>query len=371
MAAISPVCTRGARVSENGTSNPGTIKDVDDRTAAAATASSFAVSKAALRRLAHDAGTRMLKSHYETGMTALVEFLQEVIRHACIALTYSKRKSINTDHIYYALKVAKIQLPSELHDLQNDELKTLKKCNVHADWLHRKNTMLAVEISEASFKRLVKQIGAELNLKVHFTVQARHLLQLIAEVCVVRTFAEHGSEGTANKPSSLSSNRYTSSALAHNLNSAPLAHACQAMLDFDAHVGHNCSTVLSDVQLERATYAFNTTVAHIPSLLQLSSSRTVDKRLMQTAVQSLNIDMANLAEIHTARSPVVKIICKILRGQLVDKRITASAMTVLCNVVHNTIRNAPETHDINIHANGVVRGGTIAGPEQLWQPTKQ
>lgn len=302
----------------------------------------FTVSKAALRRLAHDAGTRMLKSHYETGMTALIQFLQDVMKHAYNALTYSKRKSINTDHVYYALKVAQVPLPSELSNLPNDELKTLKKCNVHADWLHRKNTVLAAEISEASFKRLLKQIGKQLDLQVHFTIQARHLLQLIAEVYVVRTFAKLGNDGTANsKPQNSSCNSLTSVTTTHHANSAPLVHACQAMLDYDAAISNNASAILSKQQIDKATEVFNTIITNIPALLQLSASRTVDKRLMQTAVHSLNIDLSNVTEIHDARSPTVKIVCKILRGQLVDKRITANAMVFLCDVIHNTIRSVP------------------------------
>ena len=301
-----------------------------------------ALSKAAVRRLAHDAGVRMMKDNYEGTMRCLIDFMKELFRHSCLAMEYSKKKSVNTEHVYYALQSMKFDLPEEMRDLTSAELTSLRKCNVHAAPGVRKSSPLTAEISEASFTRLAREVPVEGRENLRMSSKARHLIQLICELYLVRQFAlrnagpvPFASQGPVTK-------------------FQPAHFICKALLQSLAERGLTNTSLLDEKvaegRIQNAVSLFDSVTSQIPFLLHVSASKTIDRRLFETAVISIEPSLASwckmeekkaaeTVEVDRSLDAPVKILSKVLRGQIVDKRITSGAMAFLCRVLEAVLTN--------------------------------
>ena len=303
--------------------------DAEDAAAAGLGASKGGgVSRAAVRRLAHDAGVRMAKEGYGSTVDSLVDFMQELFRHATLAMSYSKKKSVCTDHVYYALQMMDVELPDELGSLTGAELKTLKKCNVHAAPDVRKTSPMSAEISEASFNRLVKSVAELTHENLRFSVKARHLIQLVGEMHLVRLFAKKRQGPVPFVARHVLTRRH------------PAHRICQVLLGGGRSDGQEPTEKPAEeptaAQLQLVAGLFDRITSQIQDLLQITSSRTIDERVIRAATNSVAPQLVDAALVASEREwgdAVGKVISKVLRGQVVDKRITAGAVSFMGHVL--------------------------------------
>ena len=293
--------------------------------------SSLSLSRAAVRRLAHDAGVRMLKGHYDPIMETLIEFLKRLFSHALLAMQYSKKKSIGIEHVLYSLRVLQFDIPEELHTCGQEDLRTLRKCNVHASADVRKRSALTAEISEASFSRLSRQVAARFNPKTRITCKARHLIQLVCEIHLIRMFAQK----RAGAPIPFSST------------TVPQVYHPAIAIGKTLLVGDQ------DTQRERQAAIivfYDKVTSQIPFLLEISSTKTVDERLILTAVRTVCPEMPvdSLGIDFVPNSDTTKTLTKMLRGLVVDKRITSGAVRLFAKVLKRVAQHVCEEEMIAV-----------------------
>jgi len=119
------------------------------------------VPRAALKRLAQDAGTyRVTAEALQTDGTFLERFLTDLVKDSYRACTFSRKRTIAPEHILWAARARGLHLPEELAN-EGDELRKLQKCNFHAPAGQRKASALHAEMSEAFFSRICKRAANE------------------------------------------------------------------------------------------------------------------------------------------------------------------------------------------------------------------
>jgi histone H3/H4 len=275
-----------------------------------------ALSRAAVRRLAHDAGVRMMKDHYDPIMDALVQFLRQLFGHSQLAMQYSKKKSVGVEHVHYALRVLKFDVPEELLACGPEELRSLRKCNVHASADVRKRSALSAEISEASFSRLSREVAAMCNHKTRITCKARHLIQLVCEIHLVRLFAE----------------KRVGAPVPFRSTTAPRTYHPASALGWSLLKGVEGPQQDRDASI---ILCYDKITSQIPFLLEIGSTKTVDERLIVTAVRVAcpELPLESLATEDPPLPETTKTLTKILRGLVVDKRITAGAVLLFAKVL--------------------------------------
>ena len=271
------------------------MKDVEDAR----------ISKAAFRRLAHDAHQKLTKQSYETALVDLDAFLLQLVNASLRASTFSRKKSIAREHVLFAVKSMGIQLPQELAEADEHSLKKLQKCNLHAPAQQRKQNALHAEVSEASFSRTSKRIATKCRANLRISSQARRLLQLIAEQRIMAFFAS----STNDSPASASADASTTACL-------------QNALGCSEHEAVKMSVLISEISRQ------------MPSLLEISQTKTVDDRLIMASLGTMapwavEIDIRQ----HVPDSRLVRLCDRILRGRAADKRVTVSAAATLASVL--------------------------------------
>jgi hypothetical protein len=250
------------------------------------------ISKAAIRRLAHDAGGRLHKDAYGEALERLRAYVGRLVELAVSAMDFSKRKSLALQHVFYAAE-AHGGVPTELRSLVAEDLKRLQKCSPKCEAAMRKKDLRHAEISEASFSKEAKDAARACRPGLRVTTAARRTLQLLAEYHVMRSFDRHGQVDAP--PAILNATERTLRDI----------YACSQAEAKDL------AGVMDDV-CER-----------VPELLLMSSAKTVDDRLLRAALAPRAAWAASWEPPKDYVEPrVVKLTDRMLRGRVADKRVT-------------------------------------------------
>lgn len=254
------------------------------------------ISKASIRRLAHDVGARVGKEALEGAAEELKGYVSAMLGHASLAMSFSRKKSISLNHISFASDVYG-HTPSSLRSLTAEQLKHLAKSNPRAPSTLRKDVLWRAEISEASFSKVMKGILKEsAGGSVRVTSQARRLLQLLAEYHVMKAFDRKGL------------------LLAKERDEPPLRKTFARVF--------GCSEEAADLLLE----TMKDLERRIPALLGISATKTVDERLLRTALGAVRPWARTwVAPADFVSSSTKRALDRFLRASAVDKRVTASS----------------------------------------------
>jgi histone H3/H4 len=275
------------------------------------TAQNFRISRAAIRRLAHDAQQKFSRDSYDGAVDELRHFLGSVLRVSQHAAVFSRRKVVAREHVLYALDSLSVPVPGEVRALDAEGLSKLQRCNPKAPAQQRKRSVLHVELSEAAFARLAKCVARkDESLPSRLSFQARRILQLVAEQHLMRFFAEKGD--------------VCSDALARD---ALTAEALQVACECPAEVATALTACLGRL-LDR-----------IPALLSISRTKTIDGKLLHAALASTcgacdappENNAMDSTDVKTQK--LARLCDRILRGRAADKRITASASVFLARAL--------------------------------------
>lgn len=274
------------------------------------TAQDFRISRAAIRRLAHDAQQRFSRDSYEGALDELHHFLSSVLRISQRATVFSRRKAVAREHVLYALDSLNVPVPDEVRALDAEGLSKLQRCNPKAPAQQRKRSVLHVELSEVAFARLAKRVAKNNELPSRLSSQARRVLQLVAEQHMMSFFAEKGD--------------ICSDALARDgLTAETLQVACE------------CSTEVAAA----LTVFLNRILDRIPALLAISRTKTIDGRLLHAAFASMSTAFEPTPKKHSLdcenekTQKLARLCDRILRGRAADKRITTSASVFLAEAL--------------------------------------
>ncbi len=270
-------------------------------------AGSLSLSRAAVRRLAHDAEQRFTKLSHEGALAEFQSFLERILSVCFQVARYTRRKAITTEHVYFAASALRVQLPPDLVAVQAEHLTKLQRSNIRAPAKQRKKNALHAELSEASFARAVKKIAIDGPRPLRLAASARRLLQLIAEQRLMAYFVDSHAEAQAIPPSCDLS---TAALVGRSLRCTP---------EVGAEVAARLQAVLNQA----------------PALLDLSNCNTVDERLIRAATQSAGMttpDTSSL-EMCKAEPQFLRVCDRILRGRLADKRVTSNAARALAQLL--------------------------------------
>lgn len=254
-----------------------------------------AISKAAVRRLVHDAGARLSKEGYAGAIEIIEDYVRAILCSAVAAMDFSRRKSLSLEHVVYAAKMHG-GLPEALLSVCAKDFSTLQKCNPRADASMRKSDLKHAELSEASFTKLMRGAADPIRPTLRVTQSARRMLQLLAEYKVMLSVDRKGAMSAPRKDADSSQRMmqtvFTCSQEQAQLLERALQHACE----------------------------------HMPSLLSMSTCKTVDERLVRVALLPFGAwtsDWQPPQDYVDARTS--KLVDRVLRGHMVDKRVTNSA----------------------------------------------
>lgn len=264
------------------------------------------ISKAAIRRLAHDVGARLAKDAHQTALEDLEKYVMNVMQHAAGAMSFSRRKSVSLNHILFAAGVCG-GVPASLRSMQVDDLKRLSKCNPQAPPTLRKDVLWRAEISEASFSKVAKSAAKQCHANLRITSQARRMLQLLAEYHVMKSFDKRG---TLGKPEEAN----------------PMVQNMMNVFECNQETGGLLVNVVQEV------------CSRIPELLAMGSVKTIDDRLIRTSLAPTRpwVHEWNPPE-NFVDCKTVKVVERILRGRAADKRVTVSACTFLASCFQRVV----------------------------------
>lgn len=261
------------------------------------------ISKASIRRLAHDAGARLGRDAHLAAVVELEVYVQRLLELAVHAMTYARRKSVGVSHVLFAAE-AHGGVPAELRRASEQDLKRLQRCNPLAPVGLRKETLCHTEISEASFAKVTKGVARRCKEKLRITGAARHLLQLLTEHHLMQRFAQRA---------------------------GPLADGRHSSTE------RLFAEVLGCADAQALVRAFDGLCERLPALMDMADTKTVDERLVRAAMQP---DHAWAATLDAGAAPpaapdVVKIMTRLLRGRAADKRVTTGAGAFLASALQH------------------------------------
>jgi hypothetical protein len=259
------------------------------------------ISRAAVRRLAHDARQKLTKQSYEQVLGKLSIFLYELIGASLRASVYARKKSISWDHVVFGVGALGLRLPEELRSVDAVAMNKLLKCNLRAPAGCRKQSALHAEVSEASFARLSKQAANKCRQNLRISSQGRRFIQLIAEHRIVMWFAADESEPDES-PSDL-----------------PTAQALALAVPCEIPIAMQLVDVIAQI------------CSQMPSLLAIRQTNTLDGRLILAAGGGRHPDVTLESTCDNVR--LVKICDRVLRGRAADKRVTHHAAVILAGIL--------------------------------------
>ena len=262
-----------------------------------------AVSKAALRRLAHDAGSRMTKQRYGEAADGFETFLQALVDRSVEAMRFSKKRSVGVSHVLFAARALNTPLPAEvLEASRHKEGIQLLRCNARAPPAARKASALSTEISGASFARVAKGMILKREAPPRLTAQARRMMHVLAELRVVETFGKAPSLAEAPRED-------------------PTERAVAAAFDCSSAVAVEITTAMARL------------CEKIPDLLEISPTKTIDLRLLAEAAAPLS---APAGPLPGARDAAVKIVDRIIRSSAVDRRVVSTGAAFVVAMMRET-----------------------------------
>ena len=267
------------------------------------------LSRASVRRLAHDVQQRLTKHSHEGALEELKRFLRKMLTISLRVATFSRRKAIAREHVLFAAEALMPNLPAELLGATSDDLSKIQRCNIRAPAAQRKRNAFHAEVSEAAFARVVKKEALGCREGLRLSAQARRLLHLIAEQHLMAFFSSNivGTETCEQKP----------------------------LLDLSTSDTLQRCLGCSDTEVKSLCYYLTSVTNQIPPLLRSSCTRTVDGCLMRAAACISPRGESS----PRADSKLVKICDRVLRGRAADRRVTNSAAQELARALQRTLAN--------------------------------
>jgi histone H3/H4 len=256
------------------------------------------ISKAAIRRLAHDVGARLGKELYQTTLDEMHAYVAKVTEHAVRAMSFSRRKSISLNHVLFAAGICG-GVPASLRELKAADLGRLNKCNPQAPSSLRKDVLWRAEISEASFAKVAKQAAKQCHAALRVTSQARRMLQLLAEYNIMKNFDKRGTLTELEEPN-------------------PMIQNMTSVFGCDLTTAASLVRIVEEI------------CSRAPELLAMGTVKTIDERLIRTALApSWSWAQDWVPPDAFVPGKTVKLVERILRGRATDKRVTVGASTFL------------------------------------------
>lgn len=302
---------------------------------------SFVLPKASLARLIKDAGARVSPTEQERLQKDLFEFLSVVLRHTRRALLFTKHKSVSRGHVEFAIGAAgKPLLAKRAKNFKDKDLDRLHRCNIYAAPTTRREPVGAVEISEATFARLIRSMAKVEHLTGRFGARARKLLHLCSEEYIVSLASKGDTEGNAtqsetgqNLTMSPSSSLQDPSASRTTLTAGavPPAFVTRALAE---------AFCIPESKAQRVSVAFEIIASRLDPLLEAKSTKTVGDDLLQVALADI-IDLESMNEVHeeTMKTPTwrhgQRIVENLLRGRAPDRWVTQPCIHLLMKCLWN------------------------------------
>lgn len=262
--------------------------------------------KAGLARLAKDAGGRLAPGDHDRLQRELFVFLAAVLRHARRALTFTRRKSLARGHVEFAIgAVGKPLLAKTARSLKDKDLDRLHRCNIYAAPTVRRSPIGAVEISEATFARVLRTLARAEGLQGRFGAKARRLLHLCSENFLVAAMAP---DPQVDEPSATP--LFVSRVLADAMEVTP-----------------NDGSVAA-----RLGSLFETVASRLDPLLKAKNTKTINTELLVAALAEADplIDFCDDAAPSTKGLRVVE---NLLRGRAPDRWVTSGAIHTLTTAI--------------------------------------
>lgn len=277
-----------------------------------ATTTKNRISRAAMRRLAHDAEQKFSKESYEGALDELDRFMEAVLNVCRRAAVLTKRTAITRAHVLYAVDSLRLHVPPEIRTLDAKELRKLQRCNPKAPAQQRKRSSLHVEVSETAFRRVTMRSAKAASIDGRVSAHARRTLHLVAEQHLMAFFAEKVNCPERGRP----------------FIDVLAANAFQAVCVCTPQVAEDLGAYVAEV-LDR-----------VPALLAISGTRTIDSKLLRTACESVCPELQSVGgDLPAPKSELVRVCDRILRGRAADKRIAASAGLSLAEVLGQLLGN--------------------------------
>jgi len=281
------------------------------------------ISKASLKRLAQDAGQKMPRDGGLAAAEVLVTFVSNMAKACLEAMEFSSLKSLTRQHVMYAAKSLKMDIPvefclSEGGKDADEELipappERLHRCDPHEAVAQRKQSLWDAEISSAGFLQLLQRIFESEQQKPRIRKDAVVLLHALAELHLLRHFASTGAtKSRSSRPPLL------------QVACLP-TDASERALAVDAIMtAFNCDRDCA----ERLNKKLSELCARASTLLEVSSGKLFDCRLVRAAAKLG--DSEPLPLLPPSNHTAVKFIEKMLRGRLAPgRRVAAQSAQLL------------------------------------------
>lgn len=269
------------------------------------------ISRAAIRRLAHDAGARLSKHTYEEVCEGVNEFLRRLLEKAVMGMRYGKKRSLAVAHVAYAVTSITPEMPEELRNLQRSQLTSLVKCNVKAPAATRRYSSMCVEISEASMGRVLRALIDPVDRPLRITTAAQRYCHLLAEAYIIRFYM------VSAPPEQVT----------------PFA-SVQAGIIASAF---GCRLDEAVVALDR----LHLLLGCVLNLLKISNAKTIDEAGVDIAMKSLN--WSTTAADITLCPGARKVMERMVRGGAANKRVTHAAAHKIALCIGAALREASAT----------------------------
>lgn len=260
------------------------------------------IPKAGLIRLVKDAGGKLTTNEeFESLQADIEQFLRKILCQVKRVQVFTKRKTVSRSHVEFSLGACGHHaLVTKAKKLKCKELNRLHRCNIHAAPSVRRAPTGAVEISEATFVRLLKNLARDEGIQGHFGAQARRLIHLMTEDFVVDRIIADTSSGD-EEPTTPS-------------------FVLRALQD-----AYSCSAEAAEV----IAGIFEKAAARLDPLLEANSSKTVSVELLQVALDDVVVAPDDVR----VPSKAVRIVENLLRGRAPDRWVTRGAIQYLADVL--------------------------------------
>lgn len=302
---------------------PAVSLDLDDEAASMEVEQEASLPKAGLTRLAKDAGGRLSPGDHKRVQQELFRFLSTVLRHTRRALLFTKRKSVARGHVEFAIGASgRSNLAIIAKTLKDKDLDRLHRCNIYASPAVRRAPIGAVEISEATFARILRSLAKAEGLNSRFSSRARRLLHLCSENFIVDFVGSSSSSGnTVNSSAQKQDNTPSESKLI-----IPPHFVVRALADAFG-LPSSSSTALRLGQL------FETVASRLDPLLEAKSTKTVSEQLLSVALAETDSAIIIEGEGKLPSIHGIKVVENLLRGRAPDRWVTHGAIQLLAKVL--------------------------------------
>lgn len=307
---------------------PAVSLDLDDEAASMEVEQEASLPKAGLTRLAKDAGGRLSPGDHKRVQQELFRFLSTVLRHTQRALLFTKRKSVARGHVEFAIGASgRSKLAKIAKTLKDKDLDRLHRCNIYASPAVRRAPIGAVEISEATFARILRSLAKAEGLNSRFSSRARRLLHLCSENFIVDFVGSSSSSGKSMTVVNSSAQKQDEDNTPSELKLIIPPHFVVRALADAFGLPSSSSTALRLGQL------FETVASRLDPLLEAKSTKTVSEQLLSVALAETDSAIIIEGEGELPSIHGVKVVENLLRGRAPDRWVTHGAIQLLAKVL--------------------------------------